>query len=64
MGSQLPDQVSNPPPFTLESEVLTTGPPGKSLKNLKEFNSDSHYCPLSLSPLLLTNSVFSWVLSK
>ena len=31
MGSYLPDQGSNPNPPTLEGEVLTTGPPGKSL---------------------------------
>ena len=34
------------------------------LKNLEEFNSGSHYCPLSVSPLLLMPSMLSWVLSK
>ena len=31
MGPYLPDQELNPCPPALEGEVLTTGPPGKSL---------------------------------
>ena len=30
VGSQLPDQGSNPHPLALEDEVLPTEPPGKS----------------------------------
>ena len=51
VGSQLPDQGLNPHTLVLEGEVLTAGPPGKSLMPVLRTIQDAMGIPMWLDPV-------------